>query len=115
MNNLKERYNHLVKLIRDNGTYFPKRHGNYVLLNYFDNYYFELDTWNSSISITSSDNIDDFGIKSNGYKTLKCIGIDWGGFELYVSEKILDFYIDNLRYKLGFIELHELMSRWEVY
>lgn len=50
MNDLRDRYNTLVCYILDNGKKFPKKHGNWVKLNLFKDYFLELDSWNGQIS-----------------------------------------------------------------
>lgn len=47
---LRDKYNTLVCYILDNGQKFPKKHGNWVKLNLFKDYYLSLDTWNGYIS-----------------------------------------------------------------
>lgn len=115
---LEEKYNILVQLIKEYGTYYDKRHGNWVLLHYVDDYYFELDTWNSAISLIRK--IKDepntmYGIES---EHITSIGINWGDFRLYIEEEVeevLDCYILNIQYDHNLISLHELMCFMDKY
>jgi hypothetical protein len=92
---LKESYYELVNLIKKYGIYTEKRHGNYVKLNYIDDSYFVLDTWNSEIRL-----------KYNGIT--KYFGIDFGGFKLYTDIDTVGFYIKNIQYELGLIPILDL-------
>ena len=64
----KEIYYTLVDRVRKQGESRPKRHGEYIKLSVYDNYYLELDTWNSSIYVY------------DGESCKGSLGIDFGGF-----------------------------------
>lgn len=88
-------YYELIDIVKEYGLYSNKRHGYYVKLPYVADTYFILDTWNNSLSLVGE------GIDI-------CLGIDFGGFNLKVNTEIIMFYIKNIYYELGLIELCEL-------
>lgn len=66
---IKETYYNLVNIIKSQGEPRPKRHGEYVKLHIFDDYFLDLDTWNKSISVYRGDNrIDNLGIDFGGFR-----------------------------------------------
>lgn len=82
MNN-KERYYHLIHLIKQLGVRRDKRHGEYIKAHVYDNYFLELDTWNSGILVYNGENIEDN------------LGLDFGGF--YCKDTMVEFWIAHLR------------------
>ena len=69
----KETYYELVRRIKQQGQARPKRHGQYIKLPIYDNYYLELDTWNSSVYVY------------DGEKYKGSLGIDFGGFQCDIT------------------------------
>ena len=65
---MKELYYSLAAFIASRGISRPKRHGEYIKLHIYDDYYLELDTWSTAIVVLNND-------KREG------LGIDFGGFE----------------------------------
>lgn len=78
----KELYYTLVNKIEKKGEYRSKRHGYYVKINVYDDYYLELDTWNKSI----------FVFKNNNFKY--SLGIDFGCF--YCNIIMVKFWLAHL-------------------
>lgn len=97
---MKELYDELVELIYTYGTRFPKKHGNWIQLYYIDGYSFIMDSWNREICIVQN---AEYINQWNGLrgKEILCVGLDFGGFECYISENQLIFWIENLKYELG--------------
>lgn len=93
-----DKYKKLVSLIYKFGEKYPKRHGEWIRLQYINDYYFCMDSWNNSISLVHNaiyENEAGFSGKEEKY-----LGIDWGGFELSINEELLDFYLENLKNEL---------------
>jgi hypothetical protein len=103
MKNIKyEKFKELVRLIYEYGENYPKKHGNWIKLRYLNHkdYWFIMDSWNKSIHLVEGAEYDNqyTGFKIKG--EINYIGIDFGRFELKISEELLDFYLENLRYEL---------------
>lgn len=80
----EEIYSELLDIIKDNGEYKYKKHGNYVwLYNIVPDYHLCLDTWNSNVTVYKKDN---WWIS---------LGIDFGGF------KIKRFWVNYFLAHLG--------------
>jgi len=79
----KNTYYHLVKKIKQKGEYRPKRHGEYLILNLFEGYYLELDTWNNGICV----------YKDGKYKY--SLGIDFGGFRCDL--RMVNFWLGHIQ------------------
>ena len=65
---MKIRYYKLVNIIKKHGTPRPKRHGEYIKLKMFGEWYLELDTYNNSIYVYNADTYN------------YSLGSNWGGF-----------------------------------
>lgn len=83
----KQRYYKLVKLIRNNGKSFRKRHGEWIRVKIYNNTWLVLDTWNSCITVHKGACEDR---TSHGYTwgfedRTDNIGMHFGGFRSHVG------------------------------
>lgn len=79
---MKERYYKLVRIVKEQGTPSPKKHGEYRTLLVFGDWSLQLDTWNNAIA----------AYKGSIYRGQ--IGIDWGGFQC--NEFWTNFWLSHL-------------------
>ena len=97
MNELQDKYTTLVRYISRNGEKFPKKHGNWIKLNLFKDYYLSLDSWNSSIDFQRGlGKYNEWSGFGNEYKKqdirISHLGIDFGVFKCY-NERLLDWLL----------------------
>lgn len=79
-------YYELVNIIKANGIKSPKRHGEYISLNPFDDWTLMLDTWNSAIEVFQ------------GTKRKETLGSAWGGISCNIY--MVKFWLAHLgKYK----------------
>lgn len=82
MKDNKELYYSLVHEIKQRGIKRDKRHGNYIKVNVYDDYYLDLDTWSKAIVVYQND------------KEIDYLGIDFGGFKCNVG--MVRFWLAHL-------------------
>lgn len=75
-----ERFYILRNIISTFGEIKSKKHGNWIKLNLFNDYFLELDTWNSSILLKQGNGKYKYwtGFEGNVFKR---VGIHWGNLE----------------------------------
>jgi hypothetical protein len=100
-NRIQEKYKNFASMIYEHGERFPKKHGEWVRIQYTNEYYFVIDSWNSCISMVKNPKYKDI---YNGFtgtlvkiQDQSTFGINFGGCEVNITEDLLDFYIENLK------------------
>ena len=105
------KYSTIIKYIKEFGEEFPKKHGKWMTLRYHNEYFLCLDTWNNAIMMRINPKYEPYQHGRYGeiygeryiYENTgrASLGIDWGRFELYVEESLLDLYIQILSEAYG--------------
>jgi hypothetical protein len=82
-------YRRLAELIHADGERFPKRHGSWIRLRLAPDFSLVMGSWNRSIALVAGD--APFANEVTGFegRVVARLGIDFGGFALYVSAERL--------------------------
>lgn len=94
--NCYDKYKLLRNYIFKNGKKFDKKHGNWIKLPLFKDYYLSMDSWNGRIDFQKGFGEYEywlgFGNQFNKEdKFICCLGGDFGGFRTPDREETLDF------------------------
>lgn len=93
VNQTKDAYNRLVRLIQDNGETYIKKHGNWCKLKLCNELWLTLDTWNRSIHVVSGEcRYDNMWTGFADYQEEAYLGLDFGSFECHTTEHMLKYY-----------------------
>jgi hypothetical protein len=96
-NKTKEYYfEKIKKLIYDYGQRFDKKYGNWIKLQYTNDSFFEMDSWNKSIVLKQGSGKYNYWIGFEGEHMEYLGSIDWGGSEVHSNCELLEFYYNNL-------------------
>ena len=93
---IQEKYRALINIIYKKGKKFPKKHGNWIKLDLFKDYYLSLDSWNGCILFNKGNaNYNEWtGFGHNGEDfSISCLGGDFGGFRKPDDENTLDWIL----------------------
>lgn len=75
------------------GESFQKKHGNWMRLNMHDDYWLIMDTWNKAISLVKGQcEYDNMYTGFKDAEKVQTLGIDFGGFRLYVKASEINNY-----------------------
>jgi hypothetical protein len=96
MPNDQQKYFFLIRdLILKYGERFDKRHGNWIKLQFTDNLFFQMDSWNYAISLKRGIGEYDYWIGFSGERE-KYLGMDFGGLEIHCEIDILKSWYEKL-------------------
>jgi len=91
----KQLHDEIGFLVCSFGNHFDKKHGDWVKLQYTNDSFFELDTWNSRILLKQGSGDYDFWCGFKG-EIKQNLGMNFGSFECNISLELLQFYLNNL-------------------
>lgn len=92
---LQDRYRSLVAAVMEKGEHFRKPHGEWVRLRLDDNpvgLYLSLDTWSKALGLKRGSGDYNYVVGFSPRRFTEYLGIDFGGFEIHVSESRLASY-----------------------
>ena len=100
MNEEYKLFKELKSYILKNGERYNKKHGNWIKLQYTNNLFFQLDTWNSSIKLKEGNGEYEYWTGFNG-KNHVSLGSDFGGFICRVEKELLNFYLMAVKIQMA--------------
>lgn len=92
---LQQRYRALVHSVMEKGEHFRKAHGEWVRLRLDDDpngMFIELDTWNYVLNLKRGSGFYNYHGGFEPRDFFEHLGIDFGGFTLYITEARLAAY-----------------------
>jgi hypothetical protein len=93
---IEENYYELIRdLIYKYGKRFKKKHGEWIKLQYTNDSFFEMDSWNRRIILKQGNGDYEYWMGFRG-EVKECIGIDYGGQKVNTNSELLEFYYNNL-------------------
>jgi hypothetical protein len=97
MNNhkMQEKHNRLAITMQKYGEHYPKKHGTWVRYKLVGNIYLTMDSWNKAIRVTRNAKFDNRWTGFSG-DDIAYLGIDFGGYEPHVEEKVLDNILNKI-------------------
>jgi hypothetical protein len=96
MKSEQQKYFYLIRdLILKYGERFPKKHGEWIKLQFTNDLFFEMDSWDSAIWLTKGITECDYWNGFNG-EAQAYLGLDFGGLEIKYDADMLKFWYKNL-------------------
>jgi len=93
-------YQDLISIIYSYGKYYPKKHGNWILLPYTETAWMEMDSWNKKITVFEGFPGDVEGERaywvgfSRDCENRRTLGIHFGSKDCVED---IDFYLENVK------------------
>lgn len=92
----KQKYFYLIRdLIYKYGEWFPKKHGNWIKLEFTNDLFFQMDSWNNAICLIQGKGQYNFYTGFSGEQKAY-LGLGFGGLEIKYDADMLKFWYENL-------------------
>ena len=99
MESNKACHERLTSLLFKHGERFQKKHGNWIRLSFDSSSHFIMDSWNKNIKVVYGEcNYDNQHTGFDNYKTVASLGVNFGGFELKVSDSIMCAWLEKAEF-----------------
>jgi hypothetical protein len=90
---VRQRYDHLAKMVFVHGERFDKQHGSWIRLRLTDDVYLTMDSWSKAIWLRSDGARFRNPVTGFGGRLIERLGIDFGTAELYATPARLESII----------------------